>query len=90
MANDLQELRKQIDQCDSELLATLAKRVALIKQVGRYKQQHSLPPLDQKRWAQAQQLRQTQAIQLNLNTTLVHDIFELIHNHALHLEDTDA
>lgn len=86
MSDQLQNLREQIDQWDSELLIVLARRMELVKQVGEYKQQHSLPPLDQSRWAEVKQARLAQASELGLDTALTHEILETIHEHALRLE----
>lgn len=87
--NELQKLREQIDQWDSELLVVLARRMELVKQVGEYKKQQQLPPLDQDRWASVQQERGEQAEQLGLDTAFTYELFELIHTHALQVEAKD-
>lgn len=83
---DLPTLRQQIDECDAELIAVLARRMQLVKQVGEYKKHHQLPPLDETRWQQVQQKQQTKAAKLGLATTFTRDVFELIHTYALTLE----
>lgn len=84
--NELQKLREQIDQWDSELLVVLARRMELVKQVGEYKKQHKLPPLDQTRWTAVQQARREHAEQIGLDAAFTHELFELIHTHALQVE----
>ena len=87
MDNQLQTLRQSIDGCDQQIISQLAQRVNLVKQVGEYKKARGLPPLDQARWNAAQQVRLDQAAQLGLDATLTEKIFNLIHEHALNLEE---
>lgn len=43
MAVELNELRDQIDQIDKQMVALLARRLALVEKVGEVKSQHGLP-----------------------------------------------
>ena len=40
---DIQELRKQIDRVDDELVRLYGERMELTRQVGRYKREHGIP-----------------------------------------------
>ena len=42
---DITVLRKQIDEIDEQLLATLAKRMRISKEIGTYKKEHNMPIL---------------------------------------------
>lgn len=46
---DLKELRKEIDEVDSQLLKLLTKRMGISKQVAEYKIQNNIPVLNQQR-----------------------------------------
>ena len=46
---DLDQIRKDIDQIDQELVALLEKRMVCVGQIVKYKEQEGLPVLDQGR-----------------------------------------
>ncbi len=83
---NLEELRTQIDRVDQQLIAALHQRMELVKQVGIFKKKHNLPPLDQKRWQAVLDSKQTLAEKKGLETSLVRDIYERIHQAALEVE----
>ncbi len=51
MTKDLNELRQEIDEIDTEIMQLLDARFECVKQIGKYKQEHNLNVLDQKREA---------------------------------------
>lgn len=46
MPDEIAALRSQIDACDDELLALLARRAGLVRRVGAAKRQAGLPAVD--------------------------------------------
>jgi chorismate mutase/prephenate dehydratase len=46
---DLKALRNEIDKIDQELVKLFEKRLDLVKEVKKYKQEHQLPILDKNR-----------------------------------------
>ena len=46
---DLDQIRKDIDQIDQELVALLERRMVCVGQIVEYKEQQGLPVLDQGR-----------------------------------------
>ena len=46
---DLRNYREQIDAIDHELLLLFKKRMAVSRQIARYKKEHGLPALDAER-----------------------------------------
>ncbi len=44
--NELSQLRAELDALDRELVGLFEKRIALARQVARYKRSHGLPVLD--------------------------------------------
>ncbi len=44
----LADWRKQIDKIDEELINVLAKRINIVREIGKYKKENGIPPLDEK------------------------------------------
>lgn len=42
----MDELRKQIDECDKKLIETLKERMSISKKIGKYKKENNLPIYD--------------------------------------------
>ncbi len=51
MNHDINDLRKQLDEIDEQLIGLLARRFAVTENVGNYKKQHNLPAIDLSREA---------------------------------------
>jgi chorismate mutase len=86
---ELEALRRQIDELDKELLELLARRMAVVRQVGTHKHEHNIDPLDRTRWDVVIKDRLALAESLGLAETFVAEFYELIHQYALRIE-TDA
>jgi len=84
--NDLESLRKQIDEIDSLIVDLLAKRMKVVEKVGILKKQNNIPPLDPTRWQQVLTSKIEKAKSLGLNTEMVKKIYEVIHEFALIIE----
>lgn len=85
-ANELEDLRKQIDALDASLLETLARRAQLVDRIGRYKKERGLEPLDPDRWRRVLETNLERARALDLCPQFVETLFNLIHDYSLHLE----
>lgn len=84
--NQLQELRQKIDSLDGELLRVLAERTGVVKEIGNVKKANSLPFFDEKRWKEMLESRLALASKLSVSPEFVKELFELIHQHSLELE----
>lgn len=84
--NKLNIFRQQIDDLDTQLLYLIKKRMAIVKKVGLYKKQKTLPVLDKKRWKKVLETRLTKVKKLGLNLSFTQKLFELIHDQALEIE----
>lgn len=82
----LTDFRNQIDQIDDQLIELLAKRFEVVKQVGIYKKEHNLPPLQPARWQEVLAKRSHKALEYQLDSQFVVDIWNRIHEYALNLE----
>lgn len=86
MNNELDNLRKKIDALDEQLLEILAKRIAVVKKVGKYKEANGIPPLDEKRWQEVIRTKILKANMLNLSESFILKIYNIIHEYALETE----
>lgn len=75
---ELDALRRQIDELDSELVSILAKRANLTRQVGQYKSQTGLPIYVPSREAELLAKRRLEAEQLGVSPALVEDLLRRI------------
>lgn len=76
MKNQLESLRKQIDEIDKSIVNLLAKRMKVVKEVGQLKRENSIPILDKSRWQKV----------IKLKEGYVKKIWEIIHLEALKIE----
>ena len=87
MDKSLERLREQIDALDEELLNILAKRINVVREIGKYKKARSIPPLDEKRWQEVLKSKLSKAHSWNVSETLVESLYNLIHEHSLEIEN---
>jgi chorismate mutase len=83
---ELERLRKQIDALDQELLETLARRMEVVVQIGRYKKSRGLELRDEQRLQSLIEAQLARAETLKLPSELVTELYELIHSFALKAE----
>lgn len=89
MNNDLNKLRKQIDELDTRIIELLGQRMVTVKKVGYYKKLHNIPPLDSKRWNEVLESRVKLANEVGLGDRFIRSILNTIHNEALELEEKE-
>ncbi len=82
---ELLKLREQVDSIDSQLIELLSFRMNIVKQMAEYKQQHKIPILQLRRWHEIMTSRIKQAENLQLNTSFVKSLLEIIHLEALRI-----
>ena len=71
---DLAQLRDGIDECDTQLVALLARRNGITQKIGAFKQKTGAPLHDPEREAQLLAARRQEAINQNVSPDLVEDI----------------
>ena len=82
----LEELRKEIDEIDHELLQILTKRLNAVKQVVELKNIAGITVLDEKRREELLKSIKEKAKDLNLSEDFVEKLFETIHDHSVELQ----
>jgi chorismate mutase len=84
--NRLDVLRHRIDSIDAELLETISSRVAITKEIGRYKKENNVTALQINRWSQLMEDRIKLGKKLDLSDDFVKHIFQLIHEDSVRLQ----
>lgn len=82
----LDQLRKEIDVLDSEIVMLLAKRMRLSSAIGQYKASHGIAPRDNARWQEVLISRIKQGKEIGLDPILVRRIFDVIHKYSLFIQ----
>jgi chorismate mutase len=82
----LDVLRSRIDFIDSELLEMLSSRVAIVKQIGKYKKHHNVTALQINRWSQLMEDRVNLGKKLDLNESFIKVLFQLIHEDSVRMQ----
>ncbi len=75
---DLEELRKQIDAIDDELLAVLEKRFAVSLQIGELKKENKQEIFDEKREEKLLQTIKEKAVKKNIDPEFINEIYASI------------
>jgi len=83
----LADWRKQIDKIDEELINVLAKRINIVREIGKYKKENGIPPLDEKRWQEVLKSKLSKTCLLNISEKFIKKLYEVIHDHSLEIEN---
>lgn len=83
----LNELRGQIDKLDSQLLDILSQRMAISREIGKYKFENNITILQSKRYDEILNTRRSQAEKFNLSTDFVIKVFEDIHEESVAIQN---
>lgn len=86
MDKKLENLRKQIDMIDKDLLISLAKRTNIVREIGHLKKEKGIAPLDEKRWQQVLEGKIAKAEDISLSKDFIKKIYNLIHKYSLEIE----
>jgi len=76
-------LRAEISHVDSQIIQDLAERMKWVEEIGKLKQQHSIPVLQINRWENLLKDHTAKAQQLGLDGEFIKAVFELIHAQAV-------
>lgn len=81
---NLNELRKQIDDCDNKLIEILSKRMRIAREIGMYKKEHNMTILQTDRYSEILEKRGAQGALCGIDSECVKNIFESIHEESVH------
>ena len=82
----MRALRARIDELDSELLVTIAKRMDAAAKLGLLKREQNLTVLQSQRWTQVLEQMREQGAALGLPSDMVDEIAVILHRHAIGLQ----
>ena len=80
---NLSELRKQIDECDNNLIQELAKRMRVAREIGTYKKEHNMTILQTIRYNEILDKRASQGVLCGMSSNFVKKVFEAIHEESV-------
>ncbi len=81
--NKLEELRSEIDKLDEEMMDILARRMAVVEEIGRYKKENRITILQLKRWNQVIRDRLDTGSKLGMNREFIMKLLEIIHDESI-------
>lgn len=76
---NLEVLRRQIDECDNALIETLAKRMRISREIGIFKKEHDMTILQTGRYNEIIDKRGIQGTQCGMDADFMKVVFEAIH-----------
>lgn len=76
--NQLINLRKKIDELDSDLLTLLFKRFQIVSEIGTYKKSQGLGVIDKKREEKIIRILTKKAKEYNISDTCIKKVWEAI------------
>ena len=79
-------LRKQIDEIDEQLLAILAKRNRISREIGIYKKENDMPVLQTGRYNEILEKRASMGEAMNLDKEFVFAIMKAIHEESVRIQ----
>ncbi|MFA5770110.1 MAG: chorismate mutase [Patescibacteria group bacterium] len=74
--NKIEDLRKQIDEIDGQIISFLAKRMKIVNDIGKHKKKNNIPVFDESRWQKV----------IKSKRGFIKKIWEIIHKEALKIE----
>lgn len=89
MKNNLQGLRKQIQQVDGKILKLLAERFEFAKQVGQIKHKLQIKTSDPKREKDLLNFYRKQCVYLNLDYKIAKKVFMAILRHSKRIQNNE-
>ena len=81
--DELALLRQQIDDCDHQLLAVLARRMSVVREIGDFKKAHNLRVVQPRRYQDVMAGRVAEGGRLNLDPDFVQRIIQAIHEESV-------
>lgn len=82
-SESLNELRREIDKLDDELLELLARRMAVSVKIGNYKREHNLSVLQSQRYEDILARRARQAVERGMDREFMRSVMQAIHEESI-------
>ena len=85
-AENLTQLRRQIDQLDNELLDILARRMNVSREIGAYKLSHKMPIVQSTRFGDIMAKRANAANAMGMSEEFMQSVFSAIHEESVRVQ----
>lgn len=82
-ANQLQELRRTIDEIDDDIIRNLHRRMEVIEKIGEYKRDNNVTILQIERWLEILQTRAALGESLGLSEEFIKKFCQLLHKESI-------
>ena len=82
----LDDLRKEIDLIDREIVNLIAKRIEVVKKVGQFKKENNIPVIDNSRFKKVLNKVGELAEKNKISKDFVKDIYNKIHEYMCSIE----
>ncbi len=80
---NIEALRLDIDNIDSEVLELIAKRMEVVHEIGKYKKENGVTILQMNRWTEIFDSRVMKTIEAGLSKEFAHAFIQCIHNESI-------
>jgi chorismate mutase len=84
--NELNSLRKKMDHIDEEIIHLIASRIALSKEMGKYKKDQNMTLFQPSRWHQVMENYHRMAKEVQLNPDFLTQLIKLLHDESLSVQ----
>ncbi len=84
---NLEGLRRQIDQWDEELLRIIRSRMAISEQIGEYKKKEGITILQTNRWSSILEDRLLKAREMGMSDQFIIKVFKQIHQESINFQN---
>lgn len=85
----LKQWRDQIDALDVEIIRCFSERMAIVREIGRYKKKHNIAPVILERRQAVLNQWLSESKKYNLSPEFIEKLFELLHEYAVLLQVED-
>ncbi|MBP8016475.1 chorismate mutase [Candidatus Gracilibacteria bacterium] len=79
----LTKFRKEIDEIDHEILRLFAKRLEVVREIGKYKKENNIKIIQGTRWQQLLQDRKSFGKNLGIKEDFIAEVWSSIHEFAV-------
>lgn len=86
MSKTIEDLRKEIDELDNEIVERLAKRIEVAKKIGELKKAQGVDALVQDRWQKVLESKVELGKQLGVSKDFIETIYNAIHDHSVKVQ----
>lgn len=80
---NLAQLRRQVDECDDNLIQLIAKRMRVCREIGQYKKEHNMTIVQTSRYNEILEKRGVQGTLCGIDSECTKTIFQAIHEESV-------